>query len=350
MKRANNPLISVCVYNHQYGRFLKQCLESIQAQTYKNIEICFSDNASTDDSWEIALDFVSQYPGRMSLTRNRNNFGAQCNQDNTMYDAQGKYLLFLCSDDAIEPDCIARCIARLEKYPEAAFAMVHRHVMDDQGHIKDEPPFYDQTCLIPGNEQAAVYMMTSVNPSISQCIYRREKFHEKNMTGLFNSRWFGARILDFNLCCDYPMVYIKDPLLLNRVHELSEGSLLADNLLQCMGEYSLVHQFADLATAMGHLKVANRLSDAVEKIGKLCIRYCARFLLQDEETTAMQYLRLAEAIYPGISSDDMYRQLQNYWTAPSIEAREMIVASINAHTNLAKRAISYSPPPGSIPC
>jgi hypothetical protein len=146
------------------------------------------------------------------------------------------------------------------------------------------------------------------------------------------------------------MVYIKDPLLLNRVHELSEGSLLADNLLQCMGEYSLVHQFADLATAMGHLKVANRLSDAVEKIGKLCIRYCARFLLQDEETTAMQYLRLAEAIYPGISSDDMYRQLQNYWTAPSIEAREMIVASINAHTNLAKRAISYSPPPGSIPC
>lgn len=350
MKRSTQPLVSICVYNYQYGRYLSQCLESVKAQTYQNIELCFSDNASTDDSWEIALDFSKQYSKHMSLTRNRNNFGAQCNQDNTMFDALGKYMLFLCSDDAIKPDFIERCVTLLERFPDAAFAMVHRDIIDDKNEVTHEPPFYDEACLIPGDEQTAVYMMTSVNPSISQCLYLREKFHEKNMIGTHNSRWFGARILDFNLCCDYPMIYINEPLLLNRVHSMSEGSLLADNLLQCMGEYSLVHQFADKATSMGHLKTAARLEEAIEKISKLCLRYCARFLLQNDEATARQYLRLAEAIFHEVADDEVYRKLSSYWDASEVAARAGIVEIINSEANLSRRAVSYRTPPGSIPC
>jgi glycosyltransferase involved in cell wall biosynthesis len=350
MKRTTTPLVSICVYNYQYGRYLSQCLESVKAQTYPNIELCFSDNASTDDSWDIALEFSKHYPKRMSLVRNRENFGAGCNQDNTMFDALGKYMFFLCSDDAMKPDFIERCVTRLEKFPDAAFAMVHRDIIDDKGEVTVEPSFYDQTCLIPGEEQTAVYMMTSVNPSISQCLYRREKFHEKNMIGTHNSRWFGARILDFNLCCDYPMIYINEPLLINRVHAASEGAMLADNLLQCMGEYSLVHQFADKAISQGHHKTAERLNEAVEKIGKLCLRYCARFLLQNDDTTAKQYLRLAESILPNISSDELYRKLSKYWDAAGTAARAEIVEIINNEANLSKRTISYRTPPGSIPC
>ena len=350
MKRSTDPLVSICVYNYQYGRYLSQCLESVGAQTYQNVELCFSDNASTDDSWDIALDFSNRYPNRMSLTRNRGNFGAQCNQDNTMFDALGKYVLFLCSDDAMKPDFIQRCVALLEGYPDAAFAMVHRDIIDDKGVISSEPPFYNQTCLIPGDEQTAVYMMTSVNPSISQVLYRREKFREKNMIGAHNSRWFGARILDFNLCCDYPLIYIKEPLLLNRVHPMSEGAILSDNLLQCMGEYSLVHQFADKATSVGHHKTAKRLNDAVIKISKLCLRYCSRYLLQGEEATARQYLHLAESLLPEITADELYQKLSRYWYVSELGAKTSVVEMINGEANLSTRTISYPPPPGSIPC
>lgn len=350
MKRSANPLVSICVYNYQYGRFLGQCLESIRAQTYQNLEICFSDNGSTDDSWEIALEFSRRYSKRMSLTRNRSNFGAQCNQDNTMFDALGKYMIFLCSDDAMRPDFIERCVKLLEKHPDAAFAMVHRDIIDDKGEITSEPPFYDRTCLIPGDEQTAVYMMTSVNPSISQVLYRREKFIEKNLIGVHNSRWFGARILDFNLCCDYPLIYINEPLLLNRVHPMSEGTMIADNLLQCIGEYSLIHQFADKAVSIGHFKAASRLAEAIEKIGKLCLRYCARFLLQKDETTARQYFHLAESIFPGIADDGMYQKLSGYWNAPDENARAGIVADIDNQANFSRRTVSYPAPPGSIPC
>lgn len=350
--KSSSPLVSICVYNYQYGRYLNQCLESIKTQTYQNIEICFSDNASSDDSWQIALDFSQHYTKRMSLTRNRNNLGPQCNQDNTMFDALGKYMLFLCSDDAMKPDFIERCVTLLERHPDAAFAMVHRDIIDEMNHISYEPPFYNQTCLIPGNEQTAVYMMTSVNPSISQVFYLRKKFSEgyKNhkKTSL-NSRWFDARIHDFNLCCDYSMIYINEPLLLNRVHPMSEGSLLADKILQCICEYSLVHQFADKAASVGFLKTAGRLGEAVEKISQLCLRYCARFLLQNEEATARQYLHLAEAIFPDLVEDEICQKLSCYLESPGAETtREDIVEIINSRANLLARAISYPPPPGSV--
>lgn len=350
MKRSQNPLVSICVYNYEYGRYLGQCLESIAAQTYSHIEVCFSDNASTDNSWEIALNFSRRYPKKMSLTRNRNNFGASSNQENTMYDAQGKYMLFLCSDDAIRPDFIERCVTLLEKYHDAAFAMVHRDIIDNENRISSEPPFYDQTCLISGSEQTAVYMMTSVNPCISQILYRRDKFQENSKLGTLNSRWFGARILDFNLCCEHSMIYIKEPLLLNRVHSLSEGSLLADNLLQCMSEYSLVHQFADAATSMGHHKAASRLGEATKKIGRLCLRYCVRFLEQNDEATAMRYFRLAEAIFPGVAGEATFKKLTDYWNASGNDAKLAIAAGIRSQLNISARTVSYPPPPGSVPC
>jgi len=170
-----SPLVSICVYNYNYGRYLAECLDSIAAQTYDNIEVLFSDNASTDDSWQIAMDFSLRYEGRMALVRNRENFGPKDNLVNCRRNARGKYLLLLCSDDAIKPDFIKRCVTLLEQHPDAAFALVHREIIDKTGKHIDAPPFYDQTCLIDGEEQAAVYMMAAINPSISQVLYNHEK-------------------------------------------------------------------------------------------------------------------------------------------------------------------------------
>ena len=50
------PLVTICIPNYNYGRYLRTCLESILKQTYANLEVHFSDNASTDDSYEIAQE------------------------------------------------------------------------------------------------------------------------------------------------------------------------------------------------------------------------------------------------------------------------------------------------------
>jgi glycosyltransferase involved in cell wall biosynthesis len=351
MKRSGNPLVSICVYNYNYGRFLQQCLDSVAAQTYSNIEICFSDNASTDDSWKVALEFSQQYSGKMNLTRNRMNFGASSNLENCWLNTRGKYMLMLCTDDAMRPDFIERCVTLLEQNKDAAFAMVHRDIIDDDNNLTSELPFYNQTCLIPGYEQAAVYMMAAVNPSVSQILYNWERSQGSGKLGGFNYRWFGIRILDFSICCEYPIVYIHEPLLLNRVHSLSDGTVIDANLLQCMGQYVLLHQLAEIALVAGLEKAGGRLNGGLEKIGKLCLRYCVRFLLDDNEEVARRYLYLGQAILPNIVMDESFGLLQRYWDSGVTEGgKREILDILQNQANLATRLVSYDPPPGSIRC
>jgi glycosyltransferase involved in cell wall biosynthesis len=344
----HQPLVSVCIYNYNYGRYLSECLDSVAAQTYKNIEISFSDNASTDDSWQIAMDFAQRHPEKISLVRNRENFGAGNNLANCRRNAHGKYLLMLCSDDAIKPDFIERCVTLLEKNPETAFALVHREIIDEAGNVTPEPPFYDQTCLIRGEEQAAVYMMAAVNPSISQVLYNHEKLMTYSEPHGLAVRWFGQRLMDFFFCLESPIIYIKDPLLLNRVHDQSDGAAIDSSLVQGIGQYMLALQFAEMATQHGLPKPAARLGAAIEKIGRLCLRYCTTFLLRNDETTALRYLHLAQALFPSIAAEENCQALKKYWDTDA-NGRQQILSTLAAQAETTRK-VSYAPPPHSIPC
>jgi glycosyltransferase involved in cell wall biosynthesis len=341
------PLVSICIHNFNYGRYLRQCLESVFAQTYPNIEICFSDNASSDDSWEIANELAQRHPGQVHLTRNRLNYGPGPNFWNCRLHVRGKYVVKLCSDDALLPEFVARCVAGLETNPTAALAMVHREIIDDDGQRTTEPSFYDRSCLIPGTGQAAVYMMSAINPSISQVMYHVSKSTGKSMTGNLNDRWHGDRLLDFHLCAEADIVYVKDALLLNRVHLASDGHAIDNNLLQCLTQYVLAHQFSDIAAHYGNMPEAvARLPAAIDKIGQLCVRYSLRFLQKGDLACARRYFHLAQAIFPGIATQDQFQLLERYWTASEAKRPE-ILADICEQPNLVSRTVSYPPPPGS---
>jgi glycosyltransferase involved in cell wall biosynthesis len=58
-----NPLLSVIVSNYNYGTYIRECLDSILHQTFKNLEIIVSDDGSTDDSPQIIRDYEKRYPG-----------------------------------------------------------------------------------------------------------------------------------------------------------------------------------------------------------------------------------------------------------------------------------------------
>ncbi|NTU53562.1 MAG: glycosyltransferase, partial [Chlorobiaceae bacterium] len=72
----NVPLVSICIYNYNYGRYLAQCIQSVLDQSYTNIELCISDNDSTDDSWSIICNFAERYPDKLKIIKNSSNKGA----------------------------------------------------------------------------------------------------------------------------------------------------------------------------------------------------------------------------------------------------------------------------------
>jgi glycosyltransferase involved in cell wall biosynthesis len=342
------PLVSILCYNFNYGRYLRQCLESIFAQTYENLELCFSDNASSDESWSIALEFAKKYPGKMRLTRNRINYGPDCNYANCKQMMLGKYFINFCSDDVLEPNYVEQCVNVLEAYPNVGLVIVNRAVIDENGLRTDEAPFYNQSCIIPGEEQAAVYMMAGVNPSVSQIMYRNDIVDRRSATGALGSRYYGTRILDFNISTDFDIGYLKNSLLLHRIHSQSDTSQADSNLMPVIGLYVLNHQFTDIASLRNLKKVTGRLPMSIEKLARLAVRYSVRLLLAKDEQTAQRYFYLGMAMSPQLADDPTWKQLQEYWMADS-QRKKRILAELGSSKNLASRSISYDPPVGSTP-
>ena len=98
-------LISVVVtcYNHQ--DYIEQCLRSIFAQTYRNIELLVLDDGSSDHSAEIieAVLVDSPFPTRFE---SHENMGVVKTRNKALQQIQGTYFIFVDSDDFLDSDYI----------------------------------------------------------------------------------------------------------------------------------------------------------------------------------------------------------------------------------------------------
>ena len=98
-------LISVVVtcYNHQ--DYIEQCLRSIFAQTYRNIELLVLDDGSTDKSAQIIQETLvdSPFPTRFE---SHENMGVVKTRNKALQQIQGTYFIFVDSDDFLDSDYI----------------------------------------------------------------------------------------------------------------------------------------------------------------------------------------------------------------------------------------------------
>lgn len=108
------PLISVIVPVYNVENYLKNCLESIINQTYKNIEILLIDDGSTDNSGEICNQ-ISNQDVRIKVYHKRNG-GLSSARNYGLKKAIGKYITFIDSDDDIEIDYIEYLYYLIKKY------------------------------------------------------------------------------------------------------------------------------------------------------------------------------------------------------------------------------------------
>lgn len=94
---------SICIPNYNYGRYLGQTLESVLGQSYRDLEVVISDNASTDDSLEVVQRFTDP---RIKLHVNACNVGFGGNLDKAGRMASGEFMIMLSSDDLMRPDAL----------------------------------------------------------------------------------------------------------------------------------------------------------------------------------------------------------------------------------------------------
>ena len=101
----NYPLVSIIICNYNYGRFLKDAVDSALNQTYKNVEVIVVDDGSTDNSCEIIYDYCKTIIPVLKEN------GGQASAFNEAFKvSSGQIILFLDADDTLFPTVIEKVV------------------------------------------------------------------------------------------------------------------------------------------------------------------------------------------------------------------------------------------------
>lgn len=134
------PLVSVLIpcYNHE--DFLNDCLCSVMAQDYTNIELLICDDCSPDNSFEKILSYKERLEERFShvvILQNEVNCGVTKNINRMLQMAEGAFIKTIASDDAMAPNAISSMVAYLQAHPEMSVVVSNGIKIPEEQHYPD---------------------------------------------------------------------------------------------------------------------------------------------------------------------------------------------------------------------
>jgi len=132
MPSETKPKVSIGLPVYNGSKFLAEAFQSALSQTYDNFELIVSDNASTDATADICKSFASK-DGRITYHRHDRNMGAGPNHNWVARRASGKYFKWASDDDLMEPQYLEKCVAALERAPDAVLCQSVTRIVSESG-------------------------------------------------------------------------------------------------------------------------------------------------------------------------------------------------------------------------
>jgi glycosyltransferase involved in cell wall biosynthesis len=212
----SNPHVALGmpVYNGQ--KYLRDALQSIVGQTYRNFELVICDNASSDNTETICREFAAR-DERIRYVRNPTNLGAHPNYNRTFELTSGKYFKWVPHDDVLDPRYLEACVAALERHPEAVLCQSDLDFIDGCGkHIG-----VCGTDLVEAHAPQVRTRFAAATLNAHNCyevmgLYRRSTLE----TSMLLKSFHGAdRALIAQLTLRGPFLHVSEPLLRVRDHK-----------------------------------------------------------------------------------------------------------------------------------
>lgn len=119
--RSDLALISVIIPCYNHGRFLRECVESVISQTYKNWECIIVNDGSTDKTTEEVRALIQDYKNYRIFLIEKQNTGVADSRNAGVEKSKGDFVLFLDADDKIHQNFLEEAINILQSYPEVGF-------------------------------------------------------------------------------------------------------------------------------------------------------------------------------------------------------------------------------------
>jgi glycosyltransferase involved in cell wall biosynthesis len=135
------PLVSVVLTSYNLGKFLRESIDSVLAQTFSDFELIIWDDFSSDDSWEIITGYSD--PRIKSFRNDRQRRAVYGINKSISEVARGKYIATHNSDDVWEPEKLEKQVRFMNENPSigAVFTNVLT-IGEDGGPLKDRSHFY----------------------------------------------------------------------------------------------------------------------------------------------------------------------------------------------------------------
>ncbi len=135
-----SPMLAVGLPVYNGEEYIVATIESILAQTFQDLVLIISDNASTDKTEEICRAYAAK-DKRVLYTRNDENIGINANSTNVLLASNtSKYFSLIGHDDIWEPTFAEKIVSELEKDPAASLGFCQFECIDGN----DDPIGYEE--------------------------------------------------------------------------------------------------------------------------------------------------------------------------------------------------------------
>lgn len=180
--------VSVVIPTYKVEKYIAAAVQSVLAQTYKNLEVLIVDDESPDRSAEICQQFTDP---RVKIVRQKNR-GLAGARNTGIRHAQGEYLAFLDGDDIWLPEMLEKNIAHLESSPDVGVSFNRSAFIDEGGN-----PLGTYTMPELTNIDVACLLRGSPIGNGSAAVIRREVFaaiqYQDNLYGTVEDFYFDDR-------------------------------------------------------------------------------------------------------------------------------------------------------------
>lgn len=193
-------LVSIIIPVFNIEKYVSECIESIAAQTYKNIQIILVDDGSTDKSGEIC-DKYAALDGRIEVIHQHNK-GLVVARKQGLKNAKGQYIGFVDGDDYVAPDMFERLLVEIKR-SNADF--VHSGYFQNS---KEIIPFRKEIIHISEQKVKAEFLKKAIfgveayiTPSIWSKLFKAE-FIKRNYSQVPNEAQYGEDLISLCICIE----------------------------------------------------------------------------------------------------------------------------------------------------
>ncbi|SHK51999.1 glycosyltransferase [Desulforamulus aeronauticus] len=309
--------VSVFLTSYNHEKFLRESIESVLNQTYKDFELIISDDFSTDKSWDIIQSYQDE---RIIKIRHEKNLRKQLFYDK-ISQMRGKFIAVHHSDDIWEPTKLEKQVKIMENHSEYVACFTHAQLIDEDGNDFEpvDGSFY-KGLFEKENRNRFEWLNYFFNEGNCLChpsiLIRKEAYEENRLLS------YGlAQIPDFlmwvKLCLKDEIYIIQEKLTKFRLRENEKntsGDRFETRIRSATEYYFLLSEYKMLKNQDDFLKVFPQ-AEEYNINGKLHTKYAlAKICLDERKPKCYQFFAL-ELLFELLNNPEdskIIKQLYDY--------------------------------------